>query len=98
MGRQTSCCLSCNVNSKKLIIVKDIFFFPPFSGVCEVVLLILGICLQDCKCSACVACYQYLQKSVVQSTNEVVNPGGFGVTLQFLATLAFSVQAEVFCG
>lgn len=95
MDRQTSCCLSCNVNSKKLIFVTEIFYLS-FSGICEVSLFILDVGLQHFKWSACMACYQSPQKSVIQGMNPFYW-GGFGVTLQFLATLALSVQAEVFC-
>ena len=97
MGHQTSCCLSCNVNSNKLIIVTDRFFFSSFSGICEVSLLNLDIGLQHFMWSACMACYQSPQKSVIQGMNPFYW-GGFGVTLQLFATLALSVQAEIFCG
>lgn len=96
MGRQTSCCLSCNVNSKKLIIVTDRFFFS-FSGICEVSFLfgayISGI-LSDLPVWPVNQCPQ---KSVIEGMNPFYW-GGFAVTLQFLATLALFVQAEVFCG
>lgn len=46
MGRQTSGCLSCYVNNKKLIIVMDRFFFSSLNGIGDTSLLILDIRLQ----------------------------------------------------